>query len=64
MNDDASSGADDPAAMKVAPVVPPSWMHKCQMSLAFEGTHCGSAFSPDGNDFDEFAGRVSAAGKP
>jgi len=49
------------SVMNQAPAVAPRWMHKCQLTAAF-GADCGSVFDGDANDYDEFAGRVSAAG--
>ena len=40
--------------------IAPRWMHKCQLLLAF-ASGCGSPYADDANDWDEFAGRVSAA---
>jgi len=40
----------------------PRWMHKCQLLMPFSGTSCGSPYDDDANDYDEYAGRVSAAG--
>ena len=49
------------SVMNQAPAVAPRWMHKCQLSAAF-AAGCGTVFAGDANDYDEFAGRVSAAG--
>jgi hypothetical protein len=38
------------------------WMHKCQLLQPFSGSSCGSPYADDENDYDEYAGRVSAAG--
>lgn len=50
----------------VAASIEPRWMHKCQLNLPLlvspVGDSCGSPFAGDTNDWDEFAGRVSAAG--
>jgi len=42
---------------------PARWLHKCQLNSAY-GADCGSPFADDANDWDEYAGRVSAAGSP
>jgi hypothetical protein len=42
------------------------WMHKCQLLAPFTAAqgapNCGSPFAGDTNDWDEYAGRASAAG--
>jgi hypothetical protein len=42
--------------------VTPAWFHKCQLTLAFSGTGCAPVLADDANDWDEYSGRVSAAG--
>jgi hypothetical protein len=46
----------------VAAGAPARWLHKCQLTLAFSGTNCGSPFAGDAVEKTEHAGRVSAAG--